>query len=79
MPTSSDTRSSYSGRLVLDQRFWQRYSPRHEAPLSGLGSLTLHVGVAGALVLLGLLGWAGFSPRHSVLPVDPVFSSESRV
>ncbi|HYT89761.1 MAG TPA: hypothetical protein VEL76_13720 [Gemmataceae bacterium] len=35
-----------------EERFWQRYSPHHEAPLSGAGSLTLHALLLGALAFL---------------------------
>jgi len=43
-----------------DERFWQRYSPHHEAILSAVGSLTLHGLVIGIPILfiavLGILG-----------------------
>jgi hypothetical protein len=34
-----------------EERFWQRYSPHGEAPLSGAGSLTLHALIFGSLLL----------------------------
>lgn len=37
-----------------DERFWERYSPHHEAPLSGVGSLLLHVLGIVAIVLIAL-------------------------
>jgi len=36
-----------SDRLPPEERFWQHYSPHHEAPLAGVGSFTLH-GLAAA-------------------------------
>jgi hypothetical protein len=36
-----------------EERFWQRYSPHHEFPLSSAGSVVLHVLSIGALVVLG--------------------------
>jgi hypothetical protein len=37
-----------------DEKFWQKYSPHHEAPLSGASSTFLHLAVLGIIVLLGL-------------------------
>jgi hypothetical protein len=39
--------------LPPEERFWQRYSPRHEFPLSSVGSVVLHVLSIGALVVIG--------------------------
>src|SRR5258707_1002633 len=36
-----------------DEKFWKRYSPHHEAPLSGVSSLTLHILIP-CVVALGL-------------------------
>src|SRR5438876_2516983 len=38
--------------LPPEERFWQRYSPHNEFPLSGIGAITIYV-------LLGLLMVAG--------------------
>src|SRR5262249_33205414 len=62
-----------------NERFWQRYSPRHELPLSGVGSLTLHAAALGAVVIfaLGVFrpggggsggGGKGSGPRIIVFP-----------
>lgn len=59
---------SDSPRLAPEPRFWQRYSPHHEASLSGAGSLGLHVLVVGLLTLTAYLGWLQFAPRHKVMP-----------
>jgi len=37
-----------------DERFWKRYSPHHEAPLSGVSSFALHLLL---IPLLLLIGW----------------------
>ncbi len=50
-----------------DERFWERYSPHHEAPLSGVGSFALHFLIAGFLLLAGYLGWLGLG-GHSARP-----------
>jgi hypothetical protein len=55
-----------------DERFWQRYSPHGEFPLSSAGSFALHLLVFG---LLGLIAWLGavlFSHSSRSLPVEVV-------
>jgi hypothetical protein len=55
-----------------DERFWQRYSPHAEFPLSSVGSLTLHLLLFG---ILGLIAWLGamlFSHGNRSLPVEAV-------
>jgi hypothetical protein len=39
--------------LPPEERFWKRYSPQHEFPLSSAGSVVLHVLAVGALVVVG--------------------------
>jgi hypothetical protein len=36
-----------------EEHFWKRYSPRHEFPLSSVGSVVLHVLSIGALIVIG--------------------------
>jgi hypothetical protein len=51
-----------SPQLPPDEKFWVRYSPHHEAPLSGMTSLFLHGLVVGLLLIVGFLmnlGWHG--------------------
>jgi hypothetical protein len=57
-------------RLPPEERFWQRYSPHWELPLSGAGSFTLHALCAGALVLGVVL--AIVNKPKLTLPVEPV-------
>jgi hypothetical protein len=47
-----------------DERFWQRYSPNHEFPLSSASSAVLHV------LVLGILALAGFGFIYRDGPVD---------
>jgi hypothetical protein len=55
-----------------EERFWKRYSPHGEAPLSISGSLAVHVLVGGALLLAGVyLASLLYKPDRS-LPVEPV-------
>ena len=56
-----------------EERFWQRYSPHHELPLSGAGSFALHLVVLGVLLLflVGIIpNWLG-TAKHA-LPVEAV-------
>jgi hypothetical protein len=55
-----------------DEQFWERYSPHHEAPLSGIGSFTIHFVIAGFLILAGYLGWLGLGNHRNALPLDVV-------
>ena len=72
-PTDRTRNSATRPDLVPpDERFWQRYSPHAEFPLSGAGSLAIHILVFG---LLGLLAWLGavlFSHSSRSLPVEAV-------
>src|SRR5687768_17512324 len=56
-----------------EETFWQRYSAHHEAPLSGMTSLAIHLL---AIPLLLLLGWLiiklGLGEDSKPLPVAPV-------
>jgi hypothetical protein len=38
-----------------EERFWKRYSPHHEFPLSSVGSVVLHILSIGALVVIAYL------------------------
>jgi len=62
MAQSSDQVKSSTDLRPPDERFWQRYSPHHEALLSGVGSLTVHGLVVGIMILLG---WAALWARTS--------------
>jgi hypothetical protein len=55
-----------------DERFWKRYSPHGEAPLSVAGSVAVHALVIGGLILFALyVASLFYMPAHS-LPIDPV-------
>src|SRR5437764_14636778 len=65
-PQSARPRSS-----LPEERFWKRYSPHGELPLSGAGSFALHAFLVGLLVLLGFLGvW--FNRPSRTLPIEAV-------
>lgn len=55
-----------------DERFWQRYSPHGELPLSSAGSLALHLLVLGLMVLSALWLSAIFGHANRSLPVEAV-------
>src|SRR5439155_18569824 len=56
VPTLDTKRAPSTDTLLpREERFWQRYSPHHEAPLSGVGSFVLHGLVVGILFLGYLL------------------------
>jgi hypothetical protein len=55
-----------------DERFWQRYSPHAELPLSSASSLVVHVLAIGLLAMLGALaGWLATNAKRT-LPVEAV-------
>jgi hypothetical protein len=60
--------------VAPEEKFWQRYSPHQELPLSALSSFLLHILVLGLLLLLAYLGWAGFHKPQGKLPeIVPVW------
>src|SRR5262249_23800161 len=62
-----------SSRLPPEERFWQRYSPHHEFPLSVSSSVFVHIVGLVLLVFGGGLLWLILGNRgdHS-LPVDAI-------
>ncbi len=56
----------------LDEKFWKRYSPHREMPLSAITSFGLHFLIIGMLIVLAWLGWLGFRQRGGSTPVEPV-------
>jgi hypothetical protein len=69
-PPPADKAARKSPLAPPDERFWERYSRHHEAPLSGIGSLLLHTVVLGLIVLvtLGILGFR----NDRRLAIEPV-------
>ncbi len=59
-------------RLPPEEKFWQRYSPHQEMPLSAITSFGLHFLTIGALIVLAWLGWLGFRNSGGSIPVEPV-------
>jgi len=57
---------------LVEERFWKRYSPHGELPLSGAGSFALHALVVGFLVLWGLYLYSYFNKPSRNLPVESV-------
>jgi hypothetical protein len=57
---------------LVEERFWKRYSPHGELPLSGAGSFALHALVVGFLILWGLYLYSYFNKPSRNLPVDSV-------
>jgi hypothetical protein len=57
---------------LVDERFWKRYSPHGELPLSGAGSFALHALVLGFLILWGLYLYSFFTKPSRSLPVESV-------
>jgi hypothetical protein len=55
-----------------EERFWKRYSPHGELPLSGAGSFAFHALVFGSLILWAVYLAAYFARPSRALPVDPV-------
>lgn len=59
-------------RVPPEEKFWKRYSPHGEAPLSMAGSFALHLAVGGGLLLLGMFILTSFGNSRTSLPVEPV-------
>src|SRR5436305_13082532 len=56
-----------------DEKFWQRYSPHSEAPLSGVTSAVLHILAIGLLLLIVYIKYmTGVEEENRSLPVDVV-------
>src|SRR5579859_3280116 len=55
-----------------DESMWKRYSPHGELPLSGAGSLTLHLLVFGLMLLAAWLAYSVFGHTNRSLPVEAV-------
>src|SRR5579862_3138026 len=59
--------------LPPDEKFWERYSPRHEFPLAAVSSFFIHGLVIGVLLVMGLLlMFAGRSENHRPPSMDVV-------
>jgi hypothetical protein len=73
LPTPDSTSRPQDQKLVPpDERFWQRYSPHGELPLSGASSLAVHLLIFGLLLLSAWLAFAVFRHASRALPVDAV-------
>ncbi|HJT75679.1 MAG TPA: hypothetical protein VJ739_00605, partial [Gemmataceae bacterium] len=60
-------------RVPPDEQFWQRYSPHHEFPLSGVTSAALHVLVVALLLLAAWVAYRlGWGQEKEPLPVTAV-------
>lgn len=55
-----------------DESMWKRYSPHGELPLSGAGSLTIHLLVFGLMLLAAWLAYSVFGHTNRSLPVEAV-------
>lgn len=58
-------------RIPPEEKFWQRYSPHHEAPVSGASSFFLHIGALGLGLLIVLYG-KHLAESNKSIPVDAV-------
>lgn len=71
--TENNTTPSANQQLVPpDERFWQRYSPHAELPLSGVSSLAVHLLVFGLMLLIGVVGTLLLGRTTRSLPVEAV-------
>ncbi|HEY7329922.1 MAG TPA: hypothetical protein VH592_19965 [Gemmataceae bacterium] len=72
-PSSDKTGKKTASPLVPpDERFWQRYSPHAELPLSSAGSLVVHVLALGLMILLAWIGTVLLNHSSRQLPVEAV-------
>jgi hypothetical protein len=58
--------------LPPDERFWQRYSPHHEFPLSSVISLGLHLVIVALLLLAAWVAFYFVNQANKPLPVEAV-------
>ncbi len=71
-PVADKKKAPLSPLVAPDERFWQRYSPHGEAPLSVAGSFAVHALTVVGLVLFGLYVASLFYKPTRSLPIDPV-------
>ncbi len=70
-PPDKNAKPAAKQLVPPDERFWQRYSPHAELPLSSAGSFVVHILLFGLLILASFLGTLFFNSNRS-LPVDAV-------
>jgi hypothetical protein len=68
---SADGQQAEQELVPQDDRFWKRYSPHHEFPLSSAASVALHVMAIAVLILGGILAarW-GFGDSEKPIPLS---------
>lgn len=59
-------------KMPPDEKFWVRYSPHHEAPLSGVSSLTLHVLIPCLVALYFAFFHKYFEKQNQPIPVTGI-------
>jgi hypothetical protein len=72
MTTTVPVLPDLSGAAAPEERFWQRYSSHGELPLSGVGSLALHLLVVGLMLFWAYYLALFFTRPMQALPVEPV-------
>jgi hypothetical protein len=55
MSTATESSNATSTLVPPDESLWKRYSPHHEAPLSGISSVALHVLAFGGIAMIALI------------------------
>jgi hypothetical protein len=74
-PTSTPVRENNSAvkdRSLIgppEEKFWKRYSPHHELPLSSIASISVHVLGIGLLILFGYIASKLFVDADQPLPI----------
>src|SRR5579872_2982640 len=71
-PSANIRPASQPLRVPPDENMWVKYSPHHEAPLSFVGSLAIHILVVVLLAIIGFLAYMYFSPPPLPLPIDTI-------
>lgn len=72
MSTATAPKQANELKLPPEEKFWKRYSPHGEAPLSIIGSFALHALGVGGLMLFGIYLASLFIQPTRSLPVEPV-------
>jgi hypothetical protein len=72
MTTTVPVLPDFSGAVPPEERFWQHYSPHGELPLSGVGSLVLHLVIIGMMLFWACYLALFFTRPPAAIPVEPV-------
>src|SRR5215813_13294539 len=73
-PPAAENKSIPRPTLIPpEEKFWKRYSPHQEAPLSGVSSTVLHILFFGLMLgIMALSDWLNMEEDNRPVPWEPV-------